>query len=256
MRPRKRRREAVVEAINYVLIFSVIVVGMALVTFNATPALESAQNRQTMENAETGFQALQERVDEMIRHDAPRRSVSMNLHDSSLYVDGEDPTKLRIELDPEGEDVVTHNLSTYPVVFEKDDVRMLYSNGAVVGGDAEGHGMSSSPDWMLSHNSTSLDYMSLTTVKATGSGEVGGDGFARVELRSLGNEYHGYRDVDVTVTVVEDRDGVWERYLERFDDAPDVSIDHPPDAEVRLEAEEVDRAIYVHAEITAEVTRG
>lgn len=226
MRTKKQRDErAVSEAISYVLVFALIFVGGVLVILQGAPAIDSAQDGQIAENSKRAAHLLQDRVDEMVRQDAPSRQLSVNVQDIRVGVGELEPARVRVEAtNTSGGTFRLADIDTDPVYIKTTpgnlEQTVAYENGAVLVGRRgvrESWTMSRRPSWAVTTNSATGEAQSvfLRTVSTTGSGSVGGgQSRARVSFETVSREDETVRNVDeLEISVESPRSGAWKRYL-------------------------------------------
>lgn len=254
---------AVSEAISYVLIFGLIALGTAIVVFQGTPALETTEQQQIDENSERAIILVQERLDEMVRENAPTREVSVEAQDITVLVGGMDETSLNITAH-EGGEAVSYTSTASPVGIETGSYTVAYENGAVVVGQQGIDGswaMESDPSWAISTNET--DYVQsafVRSISTTGNSQVRGDGRHRFKFESISEINENLNDVDhLNITVNSPRRAAWESYLGRLDsglNGTDIITDGD---RVTLEVEEFNgsgRMSYDETVLQAEVESG
>jgi len=218
---------AVSEAISYVLIFGLITTGTLLVALQGGPAISNTQDEQIAENSERAVVLLQERVNEMVRQDAPSREVSVDVQDIKVGVGDMEPTRFNITArDASGSFVDLADVDINPVYIEKTagkiDQTAAYENGAVLlgqRGKPESWTMSSRPSWAIRTNSSSgkVRSMFLSTVITEGSGVVSGQrSSARIVFEAINRESATLDIDEVEIAVESPRSGAWEGYFRRL----------------------------------------
>lgn len=219
--------DGVSEAVSYVLIFGLIIAGSSLVILQAGPAISNTQDEQIAENSKRAAVLLQERVNEMVRQDAPSREVSVDVQDIRVGVGGMEPARFNITATKTSGSVVdVADMETDPVYIQKTagkiDQTAAYENGAVLLGQRdrpETWTMSSRPSWAIRTNSSTGEVRSvfLSTVATEGNGAVSGQrSSARIVFETVGRESVTLRDVDeIEISVESPRSGAWEEYFNR-----------------------------------------
>jgi len=161
---------AVSEAISYVLIFGLISLGTAIIYLQGTPTLNTAEERQITQNAERAVFLIQERLDEMVRQNAPTREIPIDVQDFTVGIGGMESGWVNVTA--EGAETVSYNASLNPIYVDVGGRTVAYENGAVmVGqqGNNESWGMRRDPSWAISTNDT--DYLRsgfVRTISTTG----------------------------------------------------------------------------------------
>lgn len=225
---KERDERAVSEAISYVLVFAVITVGGVLVVLQGAPAINDAQDEQVAGNSERVINLIQDRVDEMVRQDAPRREVSVNVQDIRVGIGDMEPSRVRVSVteNATGNTTELAELETDPVNIKTTagnlEQTAAYENGAVLVGKRgfpETWTMSGRPSWGITTNSSTGDVerIFLRTVSTTGSGGVGGSQTARILFETASREDETLSIDEINISVESPRSGAWERYFDRLE---------------------------------------
>lgn len=249
-----RDNSAVSEAISYVLIFGLISLGVAIVTLQGGPAIESSEQQQIDHNSENAINLVQDRLEEMMRQNAPVREATISLQDITVGVGGElDPTVINVTNVTAGE---SYETTVDPVYVETGSRTILYEGGGVMIGQQGIDGswsMTSDPAWAVrTDGSGYVQSIFLRVPSTTGNGQVSGEGNARWEFESIGETNEVMLGVDeLNVTVTSPRSGAWEGYFERLnssvtdeditefdDDRATLEIDDGFDGEGRVSYDE------------------
>lgn len=197
------------ELVGYALIFSVVVLMIALVGTTGFVGLNNAQDFQRTTNAEQGFTAFANNIDDIVRHGAPSRSTEIRLADASLSL--EQTTELTVMVDngtTENTTVQIHSL----VYDSGSGTTITYTSGALIRQDGESSVMVRQPDFVLENDTVILPV--IHTVAAD-DGTVGGTTGAEVETQSVGADVVANDSVEnATVKVTSPHADAWYRYLE------------------------------------------
>lgn len=222
----EEEERAVSEAISYVLVFGLIIVGTTLVVFQAGPALESSEERQIAENSERAMLLVQGTVNEMVRRDAPRRENTVDVQDLTVGVGGTEPTRILIQAESSLDGSVTvADVETVPVYIETTvstvDQTVAYENGAVVAGPSDSPDrwtMTSTPAWAIRTEDGEARSVFLRTVSTTGDSSVTGQATrARLVFENEGTSTERVNDMtELNITVESPRSGAWESYFQRL----------------------------------------
>ena len=219
---------AVSEAVSYVLIFGLITTGTVLVALQGGPAITNTQDEQLAENVQRAAVLLQDRVDEMVRQQAPSREVSLDVQDIRVGVGSMEPTQVEIEAtDTSGSSIQVIDTETDPVYIQKTagniDLTATYVNGAVLVGQRgrnETWTMASRPSWAIRTNSSTGEVGSIfmSTVATEGSSSVSGQGVgARILFERISQEGETLSEIDeVSISVDSPRSDAWEEYFRRL----------------------------------------
>jgi len=241
---------AVSEAVSYVLIFGLIISGTALVALQGGPAITNTQDEQLAENTQRAALLLQDRINEMVRQEAPSREVSLDVQDIRVGVGDMEPMRLNITAtDTSGTAIPVTNIETDPVYIQKTagriDLTSAYVNGAVlVGqrGENETWTMSSRPTWAIRTNSTTGDVRSvfLRTVTTEGNSAVTGQRTsARIVFETVSQEGESLSGIDeLEISVESPRSRAWEEYFRNLNESisgGSLSTPSTPGGTVKLE---------------------
>ena len=219
---------AVSEAVSYVLIFGLITTGTVLVALQGGPAITNTQDEQLAENVQRAAVLLQDRVDEMVRQQAPSREVSLDVQDIRVGVGDMESTQVEIEAtDTSGNSIQVIDTETNPVYIQKTagniDLTAAYVNGAVLVGQRgrnETWTMASRPSWAIRTNSSTGEVGSIfmSTVATEGSSSVSGQGVgARILFERISQEGETLSEIDeVSISVDSPRSDAWEEYFRRL----------------------------------------
>lgn len=254
---RKYHDTAVSEAISYVLIFGLISLGVALITLQGGPALESAEDTQIDENAERAMTLVSDRLSEMADTDAPRREVTVQGHSELTFGVGslESTTRVNTTLHNEttGESV-SYETVTDPVYVQTPRRTILYENGATVVGQQgieDSWSMTDRPSLVTAFTNQTgyADSLFIRQIATTGSGSISGAGTQSFVFEATSERTErGFEDAaleidDINITITSPRSGAWGSYLQRLNDtvngtqyvsgAPELGSD-----QVRLSMEE------------------
>jgi hypothetical protein len=197
------------ELFGYLLIFSVVVLTISLVGTTGFMGLNNAQDFQRTTNAEYGFTALANNVDDVVRRGAPSRETAFALADASLSL--ERTTTITVTVDngtPENRTV-----ELYSIVYDSGSgTTISYSSGALVRQDGPNSVMFRQPNFVLTNDTVILPIIATTP---TGDESVGGTTDVAVETRSAGTDVLSEEsDANVTIEVTSPHAEAWQRYLE------------------------------------------
>jgi hypothetical protein len=254
MRREKTRVEderAVSEAISYVLIFGLITTGTVLVALQGGPAITNTQDEQLAENVQRAAVLLQDRVDEMVRQQAPSREVSLDVQDIRVGVGGMESARFNITAtDTSGNSIQVIDTETDPVYIQKTagniDLTAAYVNGAVLVGQRgrnETWTMASRPSWAIRTDNSTVQSIFMSTVATEGSSAVSGQGVgARILFERISQEGETLSEInEVSISVDSPRSDAWEEYFRRLNgsiNGSSLSAPSTPGGTVTLEIDE------------------
>ncbi|MDI9633278.1 MAG: hypothetical protein QFX32_04385 [Methanolinea sp.] len=157
-----KKNSAVSETVGYVIIFGIMMSGIALVTLFGYPALLSQQQEANIRNMERNMIVLQSDVNALVYKSVPYRETTMQVSGGVLSVEKpSDEKSLSIRVD--GADVLELSSSANRflfggLVFASDSGLPLVTlqNGAVVKRDISGSVMLSEPRWFFDEATATL----------------------------------------------------------------------------------------------------
>lgn len=224
------------ELVGFLLVFSVVVLTIALVGVTGFVGLDGAKDHQRTTNAEQAFAGFADSVDDVVRAGAPSRSTEIRIADGRLSL-GTAETRIRITgADGNATDVT---VATEPVVYDSGTgTAITYRSGGLVRRDGDAAVMFREPDFVLSDERVILPVVQTTQ---SGGGPVGGT--SAVDVRTARAEtdvlVRDRRVSSITVNMTTPDAGAWERYFEAAAaDGPVTNVDRDGDSvEVTLEPE-------------------
>lgn len=198
------------ELVGFLLVFSVVVLTIALVGLTGFVGLDGAKDYQRTTNAEQAFTGLAANVDDVARTGAPSRSTQVRIADGRLSLE---PMETRIEV-VGGGNTTNANVSTHPIVYDSGTgTTVTYRSGALVRRDGDSAVMFREPDFVLTNDSVILPL--VRTSQASG-GPVGGTGDVEVRTART-DDTHVVRDgpvEQITLNLSTQNPGAWARYFE------------------------------------------
>jgi hypothetical protein len=257
---RSSQQRAVSEAISYVLIFGLMVLGTAAITLQAGPALDAVQQDAINQNSKESMSLIQSRFDEAVREEAPLRKIPLETQEVTAGIGGIGDTRVNITVtNGLGTSVYESNIS--PVHIQTDSRTFVYENDALMSGTegvSESWAMYDSPSWAVSANNSSGKVSSafIRTIATSGGGGVTGQGGATLVLESVGNTNENLRGVtNMNITVTSPRSEAWGDYLSRLNSSLNgtryikgTSAPSLNDRQVRLHVEDLDDGSISYSE--------
>ena len=209
------------EVVGYVLVFSVVVLTVALVTVSGQAAMGEARDTQQTANLEAGFHVLAANVDDLVRGDAPSRSTELDVSGGRVSLGSPVTVAVRAEYTSNGSLAFEHARAIRPLVYRADSgAELVYANGAViVRGKEGGVAMLRRPQVLLSADRAAVPLVNTTLDRRQLRGQAASvDRESRVLVRA---ERHK-RDVldstdapvELTVEITSSRADAWREYLE------------------------------------------
>lgn len=213
------RERGQTETLGYVLVFSVVVLSVALVTISGQAGLVDLRDNQRAANVEAGFEVLADNVDQVVLEGAPGRSTELSLSGERLSLGSR--VNVTVTATDGGTTVFSNTTSLRPVVYRADDGTTLTyaAGGVVVQGPDGGAAMVRSPRFVLSSDRTVVAFANTTLDRSQLRAEAAAvDRESRVLVRADRGPRRvlGTADgtVDLTVTVESPRATAWEAYLD------------------------------------------
>jgi len=214
------------DLIGFVLIFSLIAAVVGIVSLAGLTSLEGARDAQQTNNAERAMEVLSDNMGDLTDRGAPSRATEVSLSDASMYMG--DETTLTVN-DTQETLLPGRVFKLRPIVYEDENAKLVYVNGAVFRVERDGGVVLRSWDSILDEDRTMIPI--INTASATGGPQsiksdtvlVRSDAYQR--LVPVSDESSTYDDVWINVTSA--RSDLWERMLEADgnldcqDDGPD-----------------------------------
>lgn len=228
---------------GFLLVFSVVVLTIALVGLTGFVGLDGAKDYQRSTNAEQAFTGLADNVDDVVRGGAPSRSTEVRIADGRLSLE---PSETRIEItDLEG-NTTNRTVQTAPIVYDSGDgTTVTYRSGALVRRDGDAAVMFRDPGFVLTNETVILPIVDTTQA---GGGPVGGSSAVEVRTGHAGTDLVAWdRPVaNVTLNMTTPNAGAWARYFEAAGgDGPVTSVERDGDSvAVTLEPDRVTVTIH------------
>ncbi|WP_255152355.1 DUF7289 family protein [Halorarius halobius] len=216
------------ETLGYVLVFSIVVLTVALVTVSGQAGLAELRTDQRTANVERGFAVLADNVDDVVHDGVPSRATELDL--SGERVGLGDPVTVSVTARYADGSVAFDRATTLrPVVYRADDgTELVYANGAVVTrGPSGGVAMLRGPRLLLSAErsvvpvvNTSFDRDQLRGAAPS----VARESRVLVRTERLNATVLGHAEGSLTLTLTVDspRAAAWARHLDaRIDPGSD-----------------------------------
>lgn len=218
------------EVVSFLLIFSLVILAIALVGITALTGLNNAQEFQETSNTEQAFLVLAENIEDTNREGAPSRDTEISLSESTLTLEGTEQINITVD---GGE---TRTFESRPIVYEsRGDTSISYRSGLLVRDD-DGNALPfRNPQFVLTEESVVLP---VVTTSAESERTRAGTAAVQLVTRSTGTEVVASEEFDDPVTVeieiTSSQADIWEEYLENTecdlvgdtdDDVAECSID-------------------------------
>lgn len=214
------------EALGYALVFSIIVLTVALVTVSGQAGLTELRDSKRTANVEAGFSVLADNVDD-VRGGVPSRATELDLSGGEMRLG--QPISITVSAANDTGEVFDYSQSVRPIVYQAPDgTKLVYALGGVsIRGEGGGVAMLRNPNWLLTSNRTIVPVAdtAFDTRQLRGASESV-DSQSRVLVRTerRGQTTLASTDQTVTLTITVDspRAVAWE-------DSLDAAIDPSTD---------------------------
>ncbi len=213
--------EAVSEAIGFIIIFGLVLTGIALITLYGYPMLMQQQSNADVRNMEQTMVVLQNDIKSLCYKNVPYKETSMQVSGGSLAVVNTSETDQRFNItwkESPGGAETTRSFSPGMLLYDSDnqDAAIALENGAVIRAQAGGSSMLAEPRWYFDDASDTL-VINLIALNATGTMARSGMGGVRLKLNGTDTPMNENTAGDVTVTYAPSASNnfskAWENYL-------------------------------------------
>lgn len=221
------------ELVGFVLIFSVVVMTIALVGMTGFIGLNSAQDFQRTINAEQGFTTLADDIERVAGGEAPSRSTEVRIADGRLAMED---SRTKFILD---EDV---GFQTYTLEYDSESGTTIdYRHGALIRSDDGESVMIREPGFVLTDEEIIIPMVDLDQ---SGAATVGGTTSVDIRSHDGGTEVIAISEPEfesITIEIDTAHPDVWAAYFEQFEvDGPvntvDI-VDHPDEDHDQVDVE-------------------
>ena len=209
------------ETVGFVLVFSLVVLTVALVTVAGFSELGELRTVERQDAAGRAMEGLADNVRAVATGGAPSRATEVGLSQARLYVG--DPVTFRVSGERVGDPSrnFSHEVRIRPVVHEtRRGGRVAYLTGAVVREEERGGSVTiRDPDWVLTGNRTVVPLVRTVPEREA---EISGTDTVLVRATRNGSTVHEVTDAPyrVTLEVTSPRAKAW---LASLDDRPATS---------------------------------
>ena len=166
------------ELLGFALVFSIMVVALALITATGFAGLHGAQDHQQTVHIQAAFELFGTNVDDVTDQGVPSRSTEVKLRAGALHVDA----SLRVHIDTGGD---SRTVAAGALVYEGDgDTRIVYESGMAIRNDGDGAvGFATPP----SHAGEATVFR-IVDLESSGSTAVGGTTTVLVRAEQVDTE--------------------------------------------------------------------
>lgn len=189
MRNIKRNEHAVSETVGFVIIFGIMLTGIALVTLYGYPAVLDAQQNANIRNMERNMISLQSDVKSLAYKNVPYKETTMQVSGGVLKVENPDTEQYRFEIYDQNGPLISYADLAYPDTFppgsikflsDSEDISIALQNGAVVKHQSDGSVMLSEPRWFFDDPT---DTLVINLIQIYSSQPLAKSGITTIQMR-------------------------------------------------------------------------
>jgi hypothetical protein len=239
------RNRGVSEVLGYVLVFSLVVVMVAIISVSGLTGYQDVQTFERQSNAGKAYDVMHNNIEDIYYGGAPSRATEIDLGETRLSLGG--PVTINVTAGS-GSDRVHTNVTTRPLVQRLGDGNeLVYEGGAVFRTSPEGGLLRRDPPMTLRADSA---HVIVSNVSQQGRRGVGG-GLVRVRARSLDStvRYENRSDsgdISLNVTVHSPRADLWAAHLEAQPTFDSCTVDG---SRTSCETDDLDRLYVVQTDL-------
>jgi hypothetical protein len=204
---KNKREDAVSEAIGFILIFSLVMVGIGLITLYGYPILLEQQSNANVKNMERDMIVLQNDMKSLVYKNVPYKETSLQVSGGSLAVHSYSEAGSSFKIEVSGSDSaipeINYNLTEKGLSnvmcgqlrYESDAGESIISleNGAVVirMEFQEGSVMLAEPRWFVDINPQTDDKtMIITLINISSDSPMSRNGIGTVKMKMVNSEFY------------------------------------------------------------------
>ncbi|MDK2973751.1 MAG: hypothetical protein PWP08_122 [Methanofollis sp.] len=195
--PARTDEEGVSEAIGFIIIFGIVMAGIAIITLYGYPMLLQQQSNADVRNMEQTMVVLQNDVKALCYKNVPYKETSLQVGGGVLAVESADPTGERFNISVIKSGGTINNTATNAIIdaglspfspgmlvytADDQDAVVAMENGAVIRAQAGGSTMLAEPRWYTDDDSGKTLVINLINLNSTGSMARSGMGEVRLKL--------------------------------------------------------------------------
>lgn len=232
-RPSIKRDRGVSEVVSYALVFSLILVSVAVVSVAGVNVIEDVRTGEQVQNAARAFDVLGNNMEDVYAEGAPSRATEIDLGDGQIFIGN--VTTFNVTVSAGG---TTENWTreVRPLVYRvTPGNRLVYENGAVFQTRRDSGSIRREPPQLFSAERTIVPTIRTRSesVESIGSTTV----LVRAQLRSR-SILHTSSNVDeLHVNVTSPRADLWQLYYEESVGQTIGDCDRPADDRVICEVD-------------------
>jgi hypothetical protein len=184
-----KQEDAVSEAIGFILIFSLVMMGIGLITLYGYPILLEQQSNANIKNMERDMIVLQNDMKSLVYKNAPYKETSLQVSGGALAVHSHTSSNSTITIDVSGNEIIS-DYKFGQLIYESDTGESIIAleNGAVFTRMEfqEGSAMLAEPRWFIDDNPvTGNRTLIITLVKISADTPMSRNGIGTVKMQLL-----------------------------------------------------------------------
>lgn len=209
-----REDRAVSEILGYALVFTLVIVSVAMVSVGGLSGYQSAEEFERQNNAQKAFDVMHNNLEDIYYRGVPSRGTEIDLGDTSLAL--AEPVSINVTLDGTNS---SRNVTirSQPLVQDLGNGNeLVYEAGAVFQTTPDGGIVRQRPPVILRDDTVHIIAANVSEVSAGGVG--GGTVLIRAQSQERFLHYQNTtRDppVEITVNITSPRSDLWYEYLDR-----------------------------------------
>jgi len=226
----RKSEQAVSEAVGFIIIFSLVMIGIGLVTLYGYPILLQQQTNANVRNMERDMIIIQNDLKSLVYKNVPYKETSLQISGGSLTIYNNSMTTSYFQISASNGTInaAISNLSPnycgqFQYVSDTSNEVIVLENGAVLyrQGYTSGSTMLAEPRFYIDTDPISgYKTFVVTFINFTSSSNMSKNGVGTVKMRVISSDYYSYSDangmsVDVTYTPDSKNDfsRAWSNYL-------------------------------------------
>lgn len=180
----KNHEEAVSEAIGFIIIFGIVLTGIALITLYGYPILLQQQSNADVRNMEQTMVVLQNDVKSLCYKNVPYKETSLQVGGGSLAVVNATGTTQKFTITMNGNTV---EFQPGMLVYDADsqDATIALENGAVIRAQTGGSSMLADPRWYVDTDLTGKTTLVINLVALNATDTMARSGMGEVRLKKI-----------------------------------------------------------------------
>ncbi|QSZ68411.1 hypothetical protein RJ40_08385 [Methanofollis aquaemaris] len=208
-----KNEEGVSEAIGFIIIFGLVMTGIALITLYGYPMLLQQQSNADVRNMEQTMVVLQNDIKSLCYKNVPYKETALQVAGGVLAVENVTKTGSWLNITASGN---TMSFPTGMLIYTADsqDATIALENGAVIRAQTGGSSMIAEPRWYVDNNNGKKTFViNLVALNASTEMFRNGMGTVRMKLSSSNVSSLTPSDGNVQATYTGEFSKAWENYL-------------------------------------------